>query len=938
MKRSALQNLSRRVLSLVLAAALLVPTAFATAGDSQLSTAQTLADGLVYRNTVSNHSSAGREESFAFELSPDSPVYPIMIQAAGTVYGAATINRAIRTAAGMGYHVVGGVNSDFFSPGTGVPNGIAIEEGVYKSSPEGNAALAMVDGQLQLITDPQVTITVTNQRTGVSASLTHLNKSRLVSGGLYLYNEDFSTVSTHTVNSSGRMIRMELSGDSRGEDLTVNSSLELTVTEVFESVDDVTIGQDNYLLTASFVSGFAELFAGYQPGDTVTITTSCSDPDLSQAQWAGGCGDILVSGGAIADSSGWSYATGRAPRTAVGVKSDGTMLFYTVDGRQSGYSGGLTEMDLAQEMLRQGCVWAVNLDGGGSTTFGVRLPGGSGITVANSPSDGGLRSCAAFILLVTDPQTADGTPERLALLNDGLVVLAGTSVSLGDAAALDAGMDTVSSRVTDAVFTSEKGLGTLNGGVYTAGSTPGTDTISLYSPSLDVSGTAQVHVVSTLSDLTVTRSGSSASLSSLTVENGESVSLTATGTYWSRAALRSGAGGVTWSVSGGVGAITQDGVFTANGTSPSGTITASAGGLTRTITVRQEGLSVHTDVPEDHWAYAAVEYCYEKGIVSGVSATEFGANHSICRRDFALMLYGAMGRPAVTGTPPFSDVDPDAYYADAVTWASANGLMSGIASGLFGPDDLVTREQAATTLHQTFSLLGIDSPEPDLSVLDQFADQGQIADYARAHMAAMVSKGFMSGTGAGLSPKNSLTRAEMATLLYRLLTAGGEAPEEDPDPQPELSPDATLTLNVDQLELDSTQSVQLQAVLTGGQGSITWSSSSPSVAAVDQTGTVTNVYAGTGAPTATITASCGSLTASATVQCAPAELAGRVTAEPRLNVRSGPGLDSGVIASLNYGDQVAVLDTSTPGWYQVLFASGSAPVKGWVSADYLVLL
>ena len=85
---------------------------------------------------------------------------------------------------------------------------------------------------------------------------------------------------------------------------------------------------------------------------------------------------------------------------------------------------------------------------------------------------------------------------------------------------------------------------------------------------------------------------------------------------------------------------------------------------------------------------------------------------------------------------------------------------------------------------------------------------------------------------------------------------------------------------MDQLELDSTQSVQLQAVLTGGQGSITWSSSSPSVAAVDQTGTVTNVYAGTGAPTATITASCGSLTASATVQCAPAELAGRVTAEP----------------------------------------------------------
>ena len=98
MNRSTIPNLPKRVLALVLAAALLTPSALASAGTAQINTAQTLADGLVYRNTVSNHSSAGRMESFALELEPDSEVYPIMIQAAGTVYGAATINRAIRTA------------------------------------------------------------------------------------------------------------------------------------------------------------------------------------------------------------------------------------------------------------------------------------------------------------------------------------------------------------------------------------------------------------------------------------------------------------------------------------------------------------------------------------------------------------------------------------------------------------------------------------------------------------------------------------------------------------------------------------------------------------------------------------------------------------------------------------------------------------------------
>ena len=146
-----------------------------------------------------------------------------------------------------------------------------------------------------------------------------------------------------------------------------------------------------------------------------------------------------------------------------------------------------------------------------------------------------------------------------------------------------------------------------------------------------------------------------------------------------------------------------------------------------------------------------------------------------------------------------------------------------------------------------------------------------------------------------------------------------------------------MTLDVTESTLASTQTLQLNAALTGGTGTITWSSSDPTVATVSSDGIVTNVYAGVGTPTATITASCGSLTASAVIQCSPADVVGQVTATT-LNVRSGPGTDHSVIASLKSGAQVVVLDASTPGWYQVLFSSGNAAVTGWVSADYLTLL
>lgn len=192
MKHRHFTQAARRLTALTLALLLALPSAYAAAGSPQLRTTRELADGLTYSNTITSHSAAGRVESFSLELSPDSrEVEPIFLQASGTAYGAGSINLAVSYAQSLGYHVLGAINTDFFAPSTGVPLGISIEDGIYKSSPEAEAAVVITDGEVELVEQPQVTLTLTNESTGGQTVLTHLNKYRADSGGLYLFNYDF---------------------------------------------------------------------------------------------------------------------------------------------------------------------------------------------------------------------------------------------------------------------------------------------------------------------------------------------------------------------------------------------------------------------------------------------------------------------------------------------------------------------------------------------------------------------------------------------------------------------------------------------------------------------------------------------------------------------------------------------------------------------------
>ena len=182
----------------------------------------------------------------------------------------------------------------------------------------------------------------------------------------------------------------------------------------------------------------------------------------------------------------------------------------------------------------------------------------------------------------------------------------------------------------------------------------------------------------------------------------------------------------------------------------------------------------------------------------------------------------------------------------------------------------------------------------------------------------------------------------MAILLYNLLHfTPPESPIVPGEPQqPELPSDLSISLNETDITLRSGETFQLEAAVLPQetQAQLTWTVSDPSALTVNSKGAVTNIFAGVGNPTATVTVSCGAVSASCLVRCQAAQLTGTVTgAELGLNVRSGSSTSSSIIGSLKEGTRVVVLEADIDGWHQILFVRNGQAAIGYVSANYLVL-
>ena len=116
------------------------------------------------------------------------------------------------------------------------------------------------------------------------------------------------------------------------------------------------------------------------------------------------------------------------------------------------------------------------------------------------------------------------------------------------------------------------------------------------------------------------------------------------------------------------------------------------------------------DVPEGYWAYDAIQYVYGEGLMAGTSGSTFNPEGTTTRGQIVTILWRLSGSPVVNYLMDFDDVDPAAYYAEAIRWATSEGVVTGYCNGLFGTNDPITREQLAVMLHRYASTRATTCP------------------------------------------------------------------------------------------------------------------------------------------------------------------------------------------------------------------------------------
>lgn len=166
-----------------------------------------------------------------------------------------------------------------------------------------------------------------------------------------------------------------------------------------------------------------------------------------------------------------------------------------------------------------------------------------------------------------------------------------------------------------------------------------------------------------------------------------------------------------------------------------------------------------SDVDSDAWYAEAVMYCREHNLMAGIGNQRFAPESSLTRAQLAAVLYRMEGAPTVIGTDAFTDTPDGAWYSDAVLWASQQNLISGYGGGIFGPNDPVSREQMTTILWRY-------AGSPTANSETVFTDEADIANYASAAVDWADSNNIVRPVSDGtFAPKNSATRAQVADAL-----------------------------------------------------------------------------------------------------------------------------------------------------------------------------
>ena len=191
------------------------------------------------------------------------------------------------------------------------------------------------------------------------------------------------------------------------------------------------------------------------------------------------------------------------------------------------------------------------------------------------------------------------------------------------------------------------------------------------------------------------------------------------------------------------------------------------------------------DVPADAWYAPAVQTCVEKGLFQGTSPTTFSPELSMTRGMFVTVL-GRMENidPTQADASGFMDVPEDAYYAGYVGWAARNGIVVGVSDSVFEPERAISRQEICMIVHRYLVWKDVSLQTVPSA---QFADDAQIAEWAKESVYVCRSAGIVRGMGDNhFAPNVTARRCEAAQIFKNLLAVLDDVPEPQPPVEPEV--------------------------------------------------------------------------------------------------------------------------------------------------------
>ena len=620
------------LMALSLAAALTVPAAASDALGNDLTSRDTLLNEKTQLSTNvfwSSSSSDLRTENLITYM-PNKAVTPI-VTFGDVLTDKSKVSTMAKQLEEQGYRVVAGINGDFYNVGTGLPIGIVVTDGLLRSSDAGYYAVGFRKDGSAVLGKPGVKVTADlgykDAASGIriTRQLAGVNKARVSAGGIYLYTYEFND--RHTTGNTEAGIDVICSVED-GQ-LAIGDTLTLRVEQVVEAAAATAIRKGQVVLSVNLKSDAYHVNAlRYVPvGAEINVDVTAASDEWNDVDYAVGALYSLVENGAAVSG----LQAGAAPRTAVGQRADGSLVFYTIDGRKSGHSIGASMSQVAARLIELGCETALCLDGGGSTTLSITEPDELAAKTVNKPSEGSERAVTNHIFLVADNEPS-GRLSHFYVSADYDYVLAGSKVNIS-AAAVDTNFIPMEKRYD--LWASD---GELDGNVLTTPSRGGDITVTAESGSKH--GETTVHAIKTPDSVSI-RNSSGTVLKELTVSPGSTTALTAAAVY-SHLPLKADPEAFTWTVEGNIGTIDQQGRFTA-ATPGTGTITASAGGQSATVNVTVSKMALKTveDFESGNTIFNALGYGANFERVNGSEYVRLGRGAG--KMSYTLNLYNDTG-------------------------------------------------------------------------------------------------------------------------------------------------------------------------------------------------------------------------------------------------------------------------------------------------------